>query len=135
MTETILFSLEESGTRGVEYVLNRAQQRDGSVHALAVVDTARYGEPALSSGEVVVDEAEDRATERLRAFVARARDRGIPVETARRHGRLAEQLPAYADEVDANVVVCPRRIPHGARRRLERTAETVVAPLEEPAVA
>lgn len=137
MTDTILLLLDGSdrGARAGEYTLDRAEREDAVVHALSVVDTARYGEPALSSAEIVVDDAEDRAHDRLSSFAARAAERGIPVETTCCHGDPAEELVATAGAVEADVAVFTRRIPHTARTRLETTVDTVVTELEEPAVA
>ena len=74
MTETIMLSLEgsggsgartERGDRATERALDRAQRANGTVYVLFLVDTSRYGEPALSSGELLVDDIEDEGRSRL----------------------------------------------------------------------
>ncbi|WP_436925912.1 universal stress protein [Halosimplex amylolyticum] len=138
MTGTILLSLggvdsTEAATteidHAIEYALDVAQRRGGAVHALYVVDTGRYGEPALSSTEILIDDAEDAGHDLLVEAEARGRKRGIRVHTRCCHGRPNEELPAYAAEIDADAVVLTgRRVPGRVRRELERTADTVVTP-------
>ncbi|WP_415378814.1 universal stress protein [Halosimplex sp. TS25] len=136
MTDRILLSLDESAAKGgdatwvaVDHALDLAARSGGVVHALYVVDTSRYGEPALSSGEILVDEAEDAGHDLLAIVDTRGRERGVPVRTRRCHGRPNEELPAYAVDIDADaVVLAGRRRPGRVRRELERVAESVVAP-------
>jgi len=138
MIESIILSLEgsggsgsrnERGDRAVAHALDRAQRANGTVHALFVVDTSRYGEPALSSGELLIDDIEDEGHSLLAEIAERARRRGISVTTRCRHGRPAEELPAYTVEVDADTVVHGgRRLPGRVRSDLERVADTVVSP-------
>jgi nucleotide-binding universal stress UspA family protein len=138
MPETIILSLDgsgdsetrrERGDRAVTHALDRAQRTGGTVRALFVVDTSRYGEPALSSGELLIDGIEDEGHSRLAEAAERGRRQGISVTTRCRHGRPAEELPACAVEVDAETVVHGgRRLPGRVRTELERVADTVVSP-------
>jgi nucleotide-binding universal stress UspA family protein len=146
MTERILLSLDGSATadgrggetevdrtgkvdRAIDHAVDLAARTGGTVHALYVVDTGRYGEPALSSAELVVDAAEDAGHDLLAAVDRRGRERGVTVRTRRCHGRPNEELAAYAAEIDADAVVLAGRRPPGrVRRGLERVADTVVAP-------
>ncbi|WP_436928371.1 universal stress protein [Halosimplex halobium] len=146
MTERILLSLDGSATAGegtgeterdrtgevdraIDHAVDLAARTGGVVHALYVVDTGRYGEPALSSAELVVDDAEDAGHDLLAVVDRRGRERGVTVRTRRCHGRPNEELPAYAAEIDADAVVLTgRRRPGRVRRELERVADTVVAP-------
>jgi len=135
MTERILLSLDGSTEdddrtdRAIDHAVELAARRGGTVHALYVVDTGRYGEPALSSAELFVDDAEDAGHDLLAAVDRRGRERGVVVHTRCCHGRPNEELPAYAVEVDADaVVLAGRRRPGRVRRELERVADTVVAP-------
>lgn len=128
MPETLLLPFDrEDRTACTDYALDRAERNGGVVHALGVVDTPRYGEPALSSAEAFVDEAEDDVRERLAAFARRGVDRGVAVETSCRHGHLPTELLEYARDVDADVLVCDRRLPHAVRRRLADVVDTVVS--------
>jgi len=128
MTGTVLLALESDRTeRAVERALDLAEREDATVHALFVVDTARYGEPALSSAEVVVDGVEDEGHDRLRAVAERGRDRGVEVSTRCCHGRPNEQLVAHAIDLEPETVVLSGRRPRRVVRELERLAE-VYAP-------
>jgi nucleotide-binding universal stress UspA family protein len=130
MTHTILlpFDGSDGATRAAEAALDYAAREGGIVHALWVVDTTRYGEPALSSAEIVVDDAEDEAHDRLAALAERAAADGVAVETCCCHGDPTEELLAYAGEVDATVVVLSRRLPHRARTQLAESVDTVLRP-------
>lgn len=138
MAERILLSLDGSATEGdrteatdraIDRALDLAARRGGTVHALYVVDTGRYGEPALSTAELVVDGVEDAGHDLLATVDRRGRDRGVTVLTRCCHGRPNEELPAYAVEIDADaVVLAGRRRPGRVRRELEQVADTVVAP-------
>jgi nucleotide-binding universal stress UspA family protein len=138
MTDAILLSLDESHVRGdrpaatdpeVEYALDRAEQTGAALHALFVVDTGRYGEPALSSAEILVDDVEDAAHDLLTTVAGRGRRRGVTVVTRCCHGRPNEELTAYAAEVGADtVVLAGGRRPGRVRAELRRIAGRVVTP-------
>jgi|GEM_PF-1836859 len=138
MTDRILLSLDgsapdgdrtEATDRAIDHAVDMAARRGGTVHALYVVDTGRYGEPALSSAEIFVDDAEDAGHDLLAAVDRRGRERGVIVRTRCCHGRPNEELPAYAAEIDADaVVLAGRRRPGRVRRELRRVADTVDAP-------
>jgi len=125
MATTILLPLDgvESGDRATDALVERAlalAEADGSVvHALYVVDTGRYGEPALSSAEIVVDEREDEGHRLLGSVAARGRARGVEVVPRCCHGRPHEELVAHAEEIDADVVVL------GGRRRPRKTRDAL----------
>jgi nucleotide-binding universal stress UspA family protein len=70
-----------------------------------VVDTRLYGEPGLSSTELVTDEIEDRGQAFLADFAERADNESIPVETRCCHGVPQQEIVDYADQVDADVIV------------------------------
>lgn len=125
--ETILVPFEEDQRQAcADYALDRAERTGGTVHAVGVVDTARYGEPALSAAEVFVDEAEDAVKAAIAEFAGRARTRGVVVERRCLHGHLPEELLAYARDVDADVLVCDRRLPHAVRTRMDDVVDAVV---------
>lgn len=107
MYESILIATDgsESADRAVDYTLDLAEQYGATVHALYVVDTARYGEPALSSAELVLDELEERGYEILDGVGDRATDRGITVETKLCHGRPHQEITDYADEIGTDLIV------------------------------
>lgn len=107
MYETILVGTDgsESANRAVEQALSAAENHDAELHAITVVNTNRYGEPVLSSTELVLTELEDRGTEQLREVEERAAERNIDVTVDCFHGEPSEEIIRYADEVDADLVV------------------------------
>jgi len=137
MTDTILLSLAERDAseglspeteRVVDHAFDLAERTGAAVHALYVVDTGRYGEPALSSAEIFVDDAEDAAYDLLTTVAGTGRRRGITVITECVHGRPNEVLSDYAGEIDADTVFVARRCPGRVRTELEAMAASVVTP-------
>lgn len=107
MYETILVPIDGSdgGDRAVEHALELSERYDAGIHVLYVVDTSRYGEPALSSTEIVVDALEDEGTALLKDVAERADDHGIEVTLKSCHGAPYVEIIEYADEIDADLVV------------------------------
>lgn len=107
MYNTILVPIDGSdpANRATEYALELARHFDSTIHALYVVDTSRYGEPALSSTELVLTELEDRGQELLAEFTDRADNEDITVESHVCHGSPHVEILDYADRVDAEVIV------------------------------
>lgn len=107
MYDTVLVGTDGSdpANRAVEHALSIADQYDAVVHAIAVVDTGRYGEPALSSTELVLEELEDRSRDLLGDIADRGDNRGVEVVTRTCHGNPHAEIVGYADEVDADLTV------------------------------
>ncbi|MFB6171375.1 MAG: universal stress protein [Haloarculaceae archaeon] len=95
--------------RAVDRGLAVADRHDATVHALFVVDEARYGAtPALSSYELALEQVEERG-ESLTADVAgRARDRGLDATTVVTRGHPHEEITDYAERQDVDLVVLAR---------------------------
>ncbi|WP_136687030.1 universal stress protein [Halorhabdus amylolytica] len=89
----------------IERAFDLARRQDATVHALYVVDTRRYGEPALSSAEVLIDCFEDDGRDHLRSLVEEGEHRGIAVEGYCRHGDPAEEIVTAAEELGVDLVV------------------------------
>jgi len=89
----------------VDYAFHLAERYESTVHAVFVVDTNVTGEPALSSGEVLVSELEDYGRDVLDEVLETAEYRAIECEIARRHGTPHEAIVAEADDVDADIIV------------------------------
>lgn len=117
--ETILLPTDgsEHAEQAAEVAFDLAAEHDATVHTLFVVDTPLYGEPALSSVEVFVDQIGDDGADLLSELVGRGKVRGVPVERAVRHGIPHEVIVGYADEVDADLIVMGYR---GRTHRLRR---------------
>ncbi|RXK46610.1 universal stress protein [Halorientalis pallida] len=107
MYDVILAATDGSdpANRGVEHALSLGSRYDAVVHVISVVDTGRYGEPALSSTELVLEELEDRAHEHLADVAQRAETMDGEIVTKTCHGEPHEELVAYADEIDADLTL------------------------------
>lgn len=95
----------ERAGEAVEVAFRLAEEQDAAIHSLFVVDTYLYGEPALSSVELFIDEIEDQGQELLEEVVGRGNERGIDVVREIRHGNPHEVIVEYADEIDADLIV------------------------------
>jgi nucleotide-binding universal stress UspA family protein len=107
MYDTILVPIDGSdgSNRAIEHGLELGERYGAGMHAIYVVDTRLYGEPGLSSTELVVDEIEDRGQEFLADFAERADDQDLPVETRCCHGVPHREIVDYANQIDADVIV------------------------------
>ncbi|WP_336002723.1 universal stress protein [Halorientalis halophila] len=107
MYDTILVPIDGSdgANRAIEHGLELAERFDAALYAIFVVDTRLYGEPGLSSTELVIDEIEDTGHGYLTDFAERADNHGIEIETRSCHGVPQEEIVTYADEVDADAIV------------------------------
>ena len=107
MYDTILVATDGSGpsNRAVVHALEQAEQAGATLHAVFVVDTDRYSEPALSSMELETQEMEQWGNDELAEVVERGEDLGVEVVTRCCHGKPYQEIIAYADEVDADLVV------------------------------
>lgn len=107
MYATILVPTDgsESADRAVEHGLELAEQHGGTLHTLYVVDTHRYGEPALSSTELVLQDLEAFGSDLVTEVAERAGGVGVETVTSVCHGTPHEEILDYADEIDADIVV------------------------------
>mgnify|MGYP006287265207 CR=1 FL=1 len=107
MYDTILVPIDGSdpANRAVEHALTHAREYDSVLHAMYVVETNRYGEPALSSTELVIEELEEYGQNLIERLMDRADNEGITVEGICRHGTPHEEILKYADEIDADLII------------------------------
>lgn len=134
MAEHILVPTDGSDRteRAVDRALEMAEDAGGDLHLLHVVDTDRYGEPALSSAELVVTRQEDDGTQLLKRLAARAGRRGVPTTLDQCHGDTVEEVVAAVETDDVDAVVMDRQgFDHGrstdsVTRQILRTADTEV---------
>ncbi|MFB6084134.1 MAG: universal stress protein [Halorientalis sp.] len=115
MHDVILVATDgsEPAQRAVDHAFELAEASDATVHVMSVVDTKRYGEPALSSAELVLDDFEDRAQALLQYIAERGEEIDVNLVTEQTHGEPHAEILEYADEVDADVLVLGR---HGLSR-------------------
>lgn len=128
MYDTILVGTDgsESANEAVEKAIDTAETHDATVHAVTIVNTRRYGEPALSSTELVLTEIEDRGREQLEKVEEMCENRGIEVVTKCFHGDPGEELLKYADEMDADMIVLGYQGRTHPRAKVGSTASYVV---------
>lgn len=107
MYDTILVPIDGSdpANRAIEHALSHAREYGAEIHAMYVVETNRYGEPALSSTELVIEELEEYGQMMIDRLVDRADNEGIHVKGECRHGTPHEEIIAYADEIDADLII------------------------------
>ncbi|WP_254272518.1 universal stress protein [Haloarcula marina] len=125
--ETILVPTDgsEHAEKAAEVAFRLAEENDAVVHTLFVVDTHLYGEPALGSVAMFIDELDTEGSDLLSELVGRANERGIVVERAVRHGEPAELIVDYADEIEADLLVMGHQ-GHSHRRQRGSIVERVL---------
>jgi len=98
--------LPTDGNDGVEralaHALGLARDHDAVVHGLSVVDRRLT---RAAGDDAVVERLRERSEEAVAAVTARAEAAGLDAVSAVREGVPDTEIVAYADEVDADVVV------------------------------
>ncbi|MFC3478715.1 universal stress protein [Halobacterium litoreum] len=125
---------EDAETHAIEL----AAEHGATLHALFVVDESVY---TAYSGDEYVDGAEgpehgleELGEETLDALRDRAERAGVDVATAMRYGEPPETIVAYADDVDADLVVLgTKRRPAEYRSLLGSVTDRVLRLTERPA--
>lgn len=96
----------EAADSAVDHATDLARQYDAELHALSVVDTRdlRFGAPAASPNEVeaAMEERAETATSRVRD---RAAAEDVDAVAAVRNGLPSEEIRAYVDAEDCDLVV------------------------------
>lgn len=135
MYDTILVPTDGSdpANRAVEHALEIADRYDADLHTLYCVETHRYGEPALSSAEIVLDRLEDQGAAMLEEVRDRAENAGLDCSTEVCHGRPWEMIHEKGDELDVDLIVIGVRgksnVPGG---KIGSVAERVVRYANRP---
>ncbi|WP_408960138.1 universal stress protein [Natrinema sp. 74] len=135
MYETILVSADGSdpANRAVEHTLALADEYGSQLEFLYCVETHRYGEPALSSAEIVLNDLEDRGQDLLSELADRADNYGIDASTCLCHGRPWEEIRKRADAVDADLIAIGYQgQSHSRDGKIGSTAERVVRSADRP---
>ncbi len=134
MFDTVVIATDGSGSaqRAVEAALDLAARFDATVHALYVVDS---GEVESTPDEVrdVLERALATTGGRALSFVREAADADADADaegdivTAVREGEPAEEICAYAEQQDADLIATGTRGRHGEHAfLLGSVAETIV---------
>lgn len=133
MFETIVVATDgsESVRRAIDVALDLAGRFDAAVHALYVIDAGEIEASPGAVREEFRDALEARADEALSGVTSRTtRD----VKTVVREGRPTREIPAYAEDVAADLVAMGTRGRHGENRFLigsvaERVVRTCPVPV------
>jgi nucleotide-binding universal stress UspA family protein len=106
MYQTVLLPTDgsESMARVVDNAAGIAAAHDATVHVLYVVDDRAFLTLQDDMKADVVTELEGEGEVAVEAAVDRLESAGVEVVTAVRQGSPAEEILAYVDEVDADVV-------------------------------
>lgn len=107
MYDTILAGTDgsTSANRAVTHALDLAENYEATLHVITVVDTNLFDETALSSSELATDTQEDHANDLLDEVGRRADELGVKFVKRCCHGDPHEEIIAYADEIDSDVIV------------------------------
>ena len=96
----------EQAQKAVEVALNMGKEfGSDEVHALFVVDTALYSEPALSFMELITDEVQEAADDLMEQKRADAAELGIELLTDVVHGPPKETIVEQAESIGADLIV------------------------------
>jgi nucleotide-binding universal stress UspA family protein len=108
MFETVVIATDgsASGERAVETAVDLAGRFDAEVHALYVVDESKVDALPEDLHEEVSEALTEQGAAAIEAVEAAVNG---PVATAVREGRPAQEISAYAREVDADVVATGTR--------------------------
>ncbi|MFW6020749.1 MAG: universal stress protein [Guyparkeria sp.] len=117
----------------VDYAFHLAERYEATIYAVFVVDTNVTGEPALSSGEMVVSEREDYGRDVLDRVEQTAEYHAIDCEISRRHGTPHDAIVAEADRVDADIIILGYRGTSKASA-VGSTASRVMRSTDRPAL-
>lgn len=135
MYEKILVGTDGSdgAKRAVEAAIDLAEQFDAELHALYVVDTTRYGQPALSSTELATEEVESFGSQQVESVSRRGADRGLDVITRTSKGKVWKEISEYADDNQVDLLVLGSRGRGGVSPpRLGRVTTRVVQSAGQP---
>ena len=135
MYDTILVPTDGSdpANRAVEHALALADRYDASIHAMYCVETHRYGEPALSSAAIVLNQLEERGQAMLEKLADQADNAGIECNFDVCHGRPWEEIARAADELDADLIVVGfQGRDHTRTAKIGSVAERVVRTADRP---
>lgn len=107
MYESVLLPVDgsEGSARAENFAIDLAERYDATIHVLHVVDTRLVSEPALSSMELVTDDAEAAAMELFEEIEERATERNIETSCRCCHGTPHDEIIEYAEDIGADVIV------------------------------
>ena len=102
----------------IDAAIDIASQREATVHALSVIDSGVFLTLDEGLTDAVDEELTANAEEAVERVAERANAAGLDSEAVVRGGRPGEEILAYADEIDADLVVMGTRGADGHERRM-----------------
>lgn len=107
MYDAILVATDGSvvAKRAVTDAIEQVERFDAVLHGIYVVDVSRVPEPAMRSAELSTHERERRGEELLEEIATRAGDLELEFVSTCCHGLPHPEIIAYADEIDADLIV------------------------------
>ena len=124
----------------IDAAVDIASQREATVHALSVIDRGVFLTLDEGLTDAVDDELTANAEDAVDHVVERVNAAGFDGEAVVREGRPGEEVLAYADEIDADIVVMGTRGIDGHERKMlgsvsqdvitQTSRPTLVIPLE-----
>ncbi|MFW6436043.1 MAG: universal stress protein [Halococcoides sp.] len=132
MIDTVVLTTDGSASadRAVRVALDLADRFDATIHALYVVDTVEVEASPKQVQDDLHDALLDSGHDALDALQERT---DHTIETVVREGEPADEICAYADEIDADVIATGTRGRHGEHALLlGSVAEAVVRRARTP---
>ncbi|AWB28702.1 universal stress protein [Halococcoides cellulosivorans] len=126
MIDTVVLTTDGSASadRAVRVALDLADRFDATIHALYVVDTVEVEASPKQVREDLHEALLDSGHDALDALQERTDSQ---IETVVREGEPTDEICAYADEIDADVIATGTRGRHGEHALLlGSVAESVV---------
>ena len=136
MYDTILVPTDgsDAANRATEHAASLARTFGAELCGLYIVDTRRYGKRTLGT-EDVLEELEDRGREILADLEERADADQVQATTDIVDGRPSSEIVAYADEIDADLIVLGNRgLGGGTEGTIGSNAERVVRYGDRPVI-
>jgi nucleotide-binding universal stress UspA family protein len=124
----------------IEAAIDIATQRGATIHALSVIDRGVFLTLDEGLTDAVDDELTTNAETAVRSVTDAASEAGIESEGVIRRGRPGEEITAYADEIDVDLIVMGTRGADAHERRMlgsvsqdvitDANRQTLVIPLD-----
>ncbi|MFC4249589.1 universal stress protein [Natribaculum luteum] len=113
---------DEGTERAIDHAIEAADHYDAELHLLYVVDSDVYssytGDEYVHEFEGLESALEQEGEEALEDIADQAREAGLEPVVAVRHGRPHEEILAYADDEDVDLLVMGSKERPGEYRRL-----------------
>ena len=134
MYDTILVATDgsDAADRAADHAGTLASTFGADLHAIHVVNTARYGKSVLSGSDDVLEALEKQGRDVLETVSERA---DVAVRTKLLSGQPDTEIDAYAEEIDSDLIVIGNRgLGAGAAGQIGSVAERIVRTTDRPVI-